>query len=69
MTTPEPPLDRWDVLVLTGIAMLGTGLALLALWLGIAVAGALLLALGVYGGIQAGRADAARPGIPHQRGG
>jgi hypothetical protein len=69
MTDAEPPIDRWDVLVLAGVALVGTGLSLLSLWLGLAVAGALLVVLGVAGGTQAGRADAARPGIPHRQGG
>ncbi len=53
-------MDRWDLLALVGVVLLGTGLALLAPWLGISVAGALLLAAGIYAGEHYGRADAER---------
>ena len=48
-------MDRWDVITALGIALLGTGLSLLTLWLGIAVAGLLLVALGVTGALGAER--------------
>ncbi|MEU3600891.1 hypothetical protein ABZ714_19530 [Streptomyces sp. NPDC006798] len=51
-------MDRWDVIALIGIAGLGLGLGLLQLWLGITVAGAALLVVGIGGGVLAGRADA-----------
>ncbi|WP_158515452.1 hypothetical protein [Kitasatospora sp. MBT63] len=49
-------MDRWDVLALLGIVLLGTGLALFAPWLGIATAGALCLVAGITGGVLAERA-------------
>ncbi|WP_435610885.1 hypothetical protein [Streptomyces sp. C10-9-1] len=49
-------MDRWDVLALLGITLLGAGLALLAPWLGLAVAGAVLLVLGVAGALGDARA-------------
>lgn len=42
-------MDRWDVLALLGVVLLGLGLSLLAPWLGITAAGVVLLALGVIG--------------------
>ncbi|MFD9064194.1 hypothetical protein ACFVZ3_22025 [Kitasatospora purpeofusca] len=50
-------MDLWDWLALVGIVLLGSGLALLALWLGLAVTGALLATAGVVGGNLAERAD------------
>lgn len=50
-------MDRYDVLALLGIACLGAGLCLLAPWLGIAVAGAVLLAVGLTGAVIAERAE------------
>lgn len=52
-------LDRWDVITLAGIALLGVGLGLLAPWLGVAVAGAVLLVLGVVGAVGVERTAAA----------
>lgn len=46
-------LDRWDVLCVLGVVLLGVGLALLAPWLGVTSAGAVLLALGVFGAYSA----------------
>lgn len=54
-------MDRWDVLALLGVVLLGAGLALLTPWLGIAVAGAVLLALAVAGAVAAERAPAPAP--------
>jgi hypothetical protein len=51
-------MDRWDVLAALGVVLIGLGLALLAPWLGIAVAGVLLLVGGVGGGVLAERAGA-----------
>ncbi|MFB7171096.1 hypothetical protein ACFCYM_09775 [Streptomyces sp. NPDC056254] len=51
-------MDRWDVLALAGVLLLGAGLYLLAPWLGIAVPGAVLLAVGLGGAISAERAPA-----------
>lgn len=44
-------MDRWDVLALLGIALLGIGLGLLAPWLGVATAGLVLLAVGITGAL------------------
>ncbi|WP_168713542.1 hypothetical protein [Streptomyces sp. A0642] len=49
-------MDRWDVLVLLGVSATGTGLYLLAPWLGITIAGLVLLAVGVAGAHSANRA-------------
>ncbi|MBB4987485.1 hypothetical protein [Streptomyces nymphaeiformis] len=54
-------VDPWDYLALLGIVLLGTGLGLLAPWLGMASAGLALLALGVAGAISAERAARATP--------
>lgn len=54
-------MDRWDVLGLAGVVLLGAGLYLLAPWLGIAVAGAVLLAVGLAGAIAAERSPAPAP--------
>ncbi|MGW1127467.1 hypothetical protein [Streptomyces sp. NPDC002526] len=51
-------MDRWDVLVLLGVGLVGTGLFLLAPWLGVTAAGAVLLAVGVLGAHGANRATA-----------
>ncbi|MEV3848101.1 hypothetical protein AB0J30_15055 [Streptomyces microflavus] len=48
-------MDRWDVLALLGIVCLGVGLGLLAPWLGVSVAGLVLLTLGVTGALLAER--------------
>ncbi|MFD8640837.1 hypothetical protein ACFV14_11065 [Streptomyces zaomyceticus] len=44
-------MDRWDVLALLGIVLLGLGLGLLAPWLGVAAAGLVLLAVGIAGAL------------------
>ncbi|WP_405710072.1 hypothetical protein OG264_16045 [Streptomyces xanthophaeus] len=51
-------MDRWDTLALLGVVLLGTGLALLAPWLGITAAGLVLLAVGLGGAIAAERTPA-----------
>ncbi|MGW0545375.1 hypothetical protein ACWD0D_34530 [Streptomyces griseoincarnatus] len=48
-------VDRWDVLVLLGVTLVGLGLFLLAPWLGITVTGTVLLAVGVAGAHSANR--------------
>lgn len=48
-------MDRWDVLGLVGLVLLGGGLGLLAPWLGFAAAGAVLLVIGVCGAVAAQR--------------
>ncbi|MEU6952081.1 hypothetical protein [Streptomyces sp. NPDC045714] len=48
-------MDRWDVLVLVGVSLVGLGLFLLAPWLGITVCGVVLLAVGVAGAHSANR--------------
>ncbi|NML55674.1 hypothetical protein HHL19_36355 [Streptomyces sp. R302] len=52
--------DLWDVLALLGIVLLGTGLGMLAPWLGVASAGLALLALGIGGALAAERRARAR---------
>jgi hypothetical protein len=44
-------MDRWDLLALIGVALVGAGLALVAPWLGITVVGVILLVAGVAGGV------------------
>ncbi|MGW3417048.1 hypothetical protein [Streptomyces phaeochromogenes] len=62
-------MDRWDVLALLGIVLLGVGLWLLAPWLGFAVAGACLLALGVIGSVFTEKAAAMKQLVDAQKGG
>ncbi|MGW1035017.1 hypothetical protein ACWD4Z_22875 [Streptomyces antibioticus] len=50
-------MDRWDTIGLVGLVLLGGGLALLAPWLGVAVAGALLVAVAVCGAVAAHRQE------------
>ncbi len=52
-------MDRWDVTAVLGIVLLGIGLSLLAPWLGLSVAGTVLLALGITGAISAERPQGA----------
>ncbi|MFJ9382010.1 hypothetical protein [Streptomyces sp. NPDC101455] len=52
-------MDRWDVLGLAGVLLLGGGLGLLAPWLGVAAAGLVLLVVAVAGAL-AGERQAAR---------
>ncbi|WP_436772058.1 hypothetical protein [Yinghuangia sp. YIM S09857] len=49
-------MDRWDVLAVVGIVLIGVGLGLFAPWLGVTAAGVLLLAGGIGGGLLAERA-------------
>ncbi|MFJ5059033.1 hypothetical protein ACIP96_06390 [Streptomyces nigra] len=51
-------MDRWDVLGLIGVLLLGGGLGLLAPWLGAAAAGLVLLVLAVCGAVGTQRAAA-----------
>lgn len=62
-------MDRWDVLALIGITGIGVGLGLLAPWLGIAVAGLVLLALAVTGAVIAERAARTAELIEARKGG
>lgn len=48
-------MDRWDVLGLVGLLLLGGGLGLLAPWLGVAAAGLVLFSVAVCGAIAARR--------------
>ncbi|AMS01562.1 MULTISPECIES: hypothetical protein [Streptomyces] len=59
-------MDRWDVLALLGITLLGLGLGLLAPWLGVAAAGLVLLAVGIAGAL--GELRAARTSGQPQKG-
>ncbi|MEW2631796.1 hypothetical protein AB0903_09085 [Streptomyces sp. NPDC048389] len=58
-------MDRWDVLALLGIGLLGTGLGLVELWLGIAVAGLALLTIGVSGALIEERTAVPEPETPN----
>ena len=49
-------MDRWDVLSLLGVLGLGIGLGLLAPWLGVSVAGLVLLGIGLGGAVYAEKA-------------
>lgn len=62
-------MDRWDVLSLLGVLGLGVGLGLLAPWLGVAVAGLVLLGLGLGGAVCAERADRVQELIDAKKGG
>jgi hypothetical protein len=62
-------VDRWDVLALLGIVALGSGLWLLAPWLGLSVAGAVLIAVGLGGSILEEKAAARQELIDAKRGG
>ncbi|MFJ2002170.1 hypothetical protein [Streptomyces chartreusis] len=62
-------MDRWDVLALIGIVLLGAGLWLLAPWLGLTVAGAVTLAVGLFGSVIAEKAAARQELINAQKGG
>jgi len=62
-------VDRWDVLALLGVVLLGAGLALLQPWLGLAVGGLCLLGIGVTGSVFAERAAAVEKLIDAKRGG
>ncbi|MFD6421717.1 hypothetical protein [Streptomyces sp. NPDC060198] len=62
-------MDRWDVLALIGVVGIGVGLGLLAPWLGIAVAGTVLLALGLTGAAIAERAARTAELIEARKGG
>ncbi|MGI5443814.1 hypothetical protein ACQEV4_42680 [Streptomyces shenzhenensis] len=50
-------MDRWDVLGLVGLVLLGGGLGLLAPWLGLAAAGAVLFTVAVCGALAAHRQE------------
>ncbi|WP_432193800.1 hypothetical protein [Streptomyces sp. bgisy027] len=51
-------MDRWDVLALLGIVLLGAGLWLVAPWLGLTVVGGALLAVGLVFSVLTEKADA-----------
>lgn len=53
-------MDRWDVLALLGVLMVGCGLGLLAPWLGLTVAGGIVLAVGLFGALVSEKTDATR---------
>lgn len=63
------PLDRWDVLALLGVVLLGAGLALLAPWLGVAVAGLVLLGIGIGGAVIEERAAVREAAALEKQGG
>ncbi|GEC02964.1 hypothetical protein SSP24_06190 [Streptomyces spinoverrucosus] len=62
-------MDRWDVLALLGIVLLGTGLWLIAPWLGLTVGGAVLLGVGLCGSVLAERAAVRQELIDATKGG
>ena len=62
-------MDRWDVLALLGIVLLGAGLWLIAPWLGLTVVGAALLAIGLGGSVLAEKAAARQELIDAKKGG
>jgi len=62
-------VDRWDVLALLGIVLLGVGLWLLAPWLGLAVAGGVLLVVGLGGSVYAEKSAARQELIDAKKGG
>lgn len=62
-------MDRWDVLALIGIVLLGAGLWLLAPWLGLTTAGAVLLGVGLFGSVLTERAAARQELINAKKGG
>jgi hypothetical protein len=62
-------VDRWDVLALLGIVLLGAGLCLLAPWLGLTVSGAVLLAVGLGCSIAEEKAAARQELIDARKGG
>ncbi|OII60103.1 hypothetical protein BJP40_00645 [Streptomyces sp. CC53] len=62
-------MDRWDVLALLGIALLGAGMGLLAPWLGLTVVGAALLGIGLAGSVLAEKAAARQELIDAKKGG
>ncbi|WP_282703237.1 hypothetical protein [Streptomyces sp. CC219B] len=62
-------MDRWDVLALLGIVLLGAGLWLITPWLALTTVGATLLAVGLGGSVVAERAAARQELIDAKRGG
>jgi hypothetical protein len=62
-------VDRWDVMALLGIVLLGCGLWLIAPWLALTVGGGLLLVVGLGGSIAAERAAARQALIDAKKGG
>jgi hypothetical protein len=62
-------VDRWDVLALIGTVLLGSGLWLLAPWLGLSVAGGVLLVVGLGGSVVEEKAAARQKFIDAKRGG
>ncbi|MFM9563259.1 MULTISPECIES: hypothetical protein [Streptomyces] len=62
-------MDRWDVLALLGIVLLGSGLWLLAPWLGLTAAGGVLLVVGLGGSVFEEKAAARQELIDAKRGG
>ncbi|WP_340382303.1 hypothetical protein U5640_36335 [Streptomyces sp. SS7] len=61
-------MDRFDVLVLLGVLLVCAGLCLLAPWLGLTVAGALVLGVGLVGAVAREKADVTRELIKTQGG-
>ncbi|MFM9634371.1 hypothetical protein ACKI10_43320 [Streptomyces galilaeus] len=62
-------MDRWDVLGLLGVVLLGVGLCLLAPWLGLSVAGLVLLAIAAAGSVFTEKAAATQELIDARKGG
>ncbi|QQM45000.1 hypothetical protein [Streptomyces liliifuscus] len=62
-------MDRWDVLALLGIGLLGAGLWLIAPWLALTAIGGLLLVIGLAFSVLAEKAAARQQLIDAKRGG
>lgn len=62
-------MDRWDVMALLGVVLLGCGLWLITPWLALSVVGGALLVVGLGGSIAAERAEARQALIDAQKGG
>lgn len=53
-------MDRFDVLVLLGVLTVGAGLGMRSPWLGVVVAGLIVLGVGLVGAVAREKADATR---------
>lgn len=62
-------MDRWDVLALLGIVLLGAGLWLITPWLALTVAGGALLVIGLVFSVLEEKAAARQALIDAKKGG
>lgn len=53
--------DVWDAIVLLGLGLLGAGLWMRDPWVALTVVGALVILLGVFGGLGDDRGDGGEP--------